>query len=144
MKKQLLIFICLFSSFEVKSEQIFITCEMKHVKKIGSDGVDLMKEWDWLGEGTYTQEFFVDSKKKIFVYPNLIDLFNPEELFRFEFSPHKIYKEKHTYQKFPTLDKFFDLNRITGEITVEQKPGNQSEKFYTLIHGTCEKIKRKI
>ena len=151
MKKLLLIMICLFVSFEVKSEQIFITCEMKHVKSIGSDGLDLMKEWDRLGEGTYTKEFFVDSKKKIFVNPNLINLFNPEELFRFEFSPHKIYKEKHTYQKFPTLDKskiiqveIFDLNRITGEITVEQKPGNQSEKFYTLIHGTCEKIKRKI
>ena len=43
LKKDLLsflqIFICLFSSFEVKSEQIFITCEMKHVKKIGSDAL---------------------------------------------------------------------------------------------------------
>ena len=39
--------ICLFVSFEVKSEQIFITCE----NYIGSDGLDLMKEWDRLGEG---------------------------------------------------------------------------------------------
>ena len=151
MQKILLILICLFVSFEVKSEQIFITCEMKYEKVIGSDGHDFKKEYDWVYEKTITMEFFVDSKKKIFVEPNLIDLFNPEEVFRFEFSPHKIYKEKHTYQKFPTLDKskiiqveIFDLNRITGEITVEQKPGNQSEKFYTLIHGTCEKIKRKI
>ena len=151
MQKLLLILIFLFLSFEVKSEQIFITCEMKHIKKIRFDGLDLMKEWDWLGEGTYTDEFFVDSEKKIFVKPNLVDLFNPEELFRFEFSPHKIYKEKHTYQKFPTLDKskilevrIYDLNRITGKLTVEIKPGNQGKKFYTLIHGTCEKIKRKI
>ena len=151
MQKLLMILIFLFLSFEVKSEQIFITCEMKHIKKIRFDGLDLMKEWDWLGEGTYTDEFFVDSEKKIFVKPNLVDLFNPEELFRFEFSPHKIYKEKHTYQKFPTLDKskilevrIYDLNRITGKLTVEIKPGNQGKKFYTLIHGTCEKIKRKI
>ena len=151
MKKQLLIFICLFLSFEVKSEQIFITCEMKFVKSIGFDGLDSMKEWDWLDKNTFKMEFFVDSKKKIFVDPDLIDYFDPEALFRFEFSPHKIYKERHYYQKFPTLDKsnilqveIFDLNRITGEITIEKKSGNPSEKFYDLIHGTCEKIKRKI
>jgi len=149
MQKQLLIFICLFLSFEVKSEQIFITCEMKYEKVIGSDGHDFMKEYDWVYEKTITMEFFVDSKKKIFVNPNLIDLFNPEEVFRFEFSPHKIYKEKHTYQKIlGRLDKskiigvnIYDLNRITGEITVESKLGNQG---HTILHGTCEKIKRKI
>ena len=64
--------ICLFVSFEVKSEQIFITCEMKHVKSIGSDGLDLMKEWDRLGEGTYTKEFFVDSKKRFLLIQTLL------------------------------------------------------------------------
>ena len=99
MKKQLLIFICLFSSFEVKSEQIFITCEMKHVKKIGSDGVDLMKEWDWLGEGTYTQEFFVDSKKKdiekrLFKRENFDrKLFNKFEKLQFS----SLYKKKKSH-----------------------------------------------
>ena len=144
----LLILICLFVSLEVKSEQIFITCEMKYEKVIGSDGHDFMKEYDWVYEKTITMEFFVDSKKKIFVRPHSIDLFNPEEVFRFEFSPHKIYKERHYYQKFPTLDKsnilqveIFDLNRITGEITVETKLKKQG---HTILHGTCEKIKRKI
>ena len=152
MQKQLLIFICLFLSFEVKSEQIFISCEMKFEKFIGSDGHDFKKEYDRVYEKTITMEFFVDSKKKIFVRPNLIDYFDPEALFRFEFSPHKIYKEKHTYQRIlGKLNKsnilqveIFDLNRITGEITIEKKSGNPSGKFYDLIHGTCEKIKRKI
>ena len=149
MQKILLILICLFVSFEVKSEQIFITCEMKYEKVIGSDGHDFKKEYDWVYEKTITMEFFVDSKKKIFVEPNLIDLFNPEEVFRFEFSPHKIYKEKHTYQRvLGRLDKsnilqveIYDLNRITGEITTETKHGNQG---HIILHGTCEKIKRKI